>query len=267
MAYTCEYCGNVFSKKSNLDKHQHSAQYCLDLRGNKKDGEFSCNCGKTYKHRASLNRHIKQCRADNSPYEGILLAMTEIQNKHIDSIAELQCKHIDLVLDKIKDIVSASGGRNVNMVLNNLTPITDEQLTECATHLSLDFIKDGAKGYADFANYYPLKGNIVCTDKSRNRIRYKDIHGDLTDDSRDLSIRFFNAIQVQNEQLINAAYQDIHDEIKLIISENKSGVVDIAPLFARATNLQEMLIKCKSAANGTDDEFIKDFVKHLTDKL
>lgn len=259
MVYTCQYCNNVFSRRPNLVKHQHSAKYCLKLQGIElKNCEYTCSkCGNVYMHIDSYNRHKKQC---STGYDQILLAVAELQSKHIDSMTEL-------LLDKIKDIVAVnSTGNTRNMVLNNLSPITDEQLLECVNQLSLDFIEEGAKGYADFANFYPLKGNIICTDKSRKRIRYKDKHGDLTDDSRDLGIRFFSAIKIQNEQLINAAYQDIHSEIKRVIADNKEDV-DISELLIRASNLQEMLIKCRSAANGQDDDFIREFVRHLTDKL
>ena len=279
MGYKCQYCGKVLTSKPNLYKHQRNTKYCLELQGKKSQPDaFICdNCGNGYKHYPSLARHKKQCqtvqpREDQfNRYEKLLLTISEMQNKQMDTMKEIQLKQIDTILGKMMDVLSSSNVVNSNntrnIMLNNLSPITDEQLSEKIEHLTLNFIRKGAKGYADFAGHYPLKNNIVCTDKARKKIRYKDANGELTDDSKELTKRFFSAIQPKNEELINTEYQDLHEQIKSIVSENKAGELDITSLLTRATELQELLIKSREAARGKNDEFARDFIKHLTKNL
>ena len=58
--YTCESCDYTCSNKTNFDKHLSTRKHnntdkCLQ----KKD--YSCHCGKIYKHRQSLSTHKKTC--------------------------------------------------------------------------------------------------------------------------------------------------------------------------------------------------------------
>ena len=156
---------------------------------------------------------------------------------------------------------------NNNVTLQNLPAITDEVLQDGLDNLSLDLIQKGAKGFADFANSYPFKGNIICTDKSRKKIKYRNAAGEITDDSRALAQRFFQAISIRNKEILDQAYRDIHEEIKGVVAENRVHEVDITGLLTKATDMQNILIKTQRAAKGEDDDFVREFLGHLTKLL
>ena len=156
---------------------------------------------------------------------------------------------------------------NTNNVLNNLQPITDEDLQEHLANLTLDFIQEGAKGYADFAGNYPFKDKVLCTDRARKRLRYRDADGELTDDGRALAQRFFQAISERNTEILNRAYSDLHHELEDIVAEGRAGYADVTGILTKATALQEILIKSQKAARGEDEEFAQEFLSHLSKKL
>ena len=58
--YYCEQCDYKCFRKNDYEKHlltqKHIAEKCL-----KKNVIFECECGKTYKHKQSLNRHREKC--------------------------------------------------------------------------------------------------------------------------------------------------------------------------------------------------------------
>ena len=256
--HICEYCEAEFTTKSSLSRHQAKATYCLGLRGISKD-TYECDCGKSYSLHHNLLRHKKSCnyqslKADTP--DNIIL-------QFVDMVKELQKQNGDLQKQVAEISSRPTKVVNNNTVLNSLQPITDKDLQENLDNLKLDFILEGAKGYANFAKWYPLRDNVVCTDKARKKLKYKNEHGELTDDSRLLAKRFFQAISERNKDILNGAYKDIHEEIKEIVAENRAGDSDITDLLTRATNLQNILISSQRAATGEDEEFTQEFLNHL----
>ena len=63
--YYCEQCDYKCFRKNDYEKHlltqKHIAEKCL-----KKNVIFECECGKTYKHKQSLNRHREKCNNINN---------------------------------------------------------------------------------------------------------------------------------------------------------------------------------------------------------
>jgi len=248
----CIYCNNVFTNNKTLSRHQKEAKYCLKLQG-KTHNVYICTCGKEYTLLSSLNRHRDSC--------------PEYQNKHTDQNIALQdiIKQYENIIHTLcskKDIHN-----NRSVVLNNLQPITDDDIKDTLDYLTLDIIQLGPKGYADYANSYPFKDKLICTDRSRKKIRYKTSNGDISDDSRKLAKNFFQAISEKNTTLLNNACSDIHEEIKLIIAENRVYDSDITSLLSKASMIQDMLIRTGKAANGLDDEFTQEFITHVIKKL
>ena len=257
MVHICSYCKNKFTTTSTLLTHQKRAKYCLKLQGAESEN-FECVCGKKYTVRKSLSRHQDKCTVFSSsltqetPSDGELAL--KIMDKYENMFKELQKQIVEL---------SSRPTKVVNNVLNDLRPITDEDLQENLDGLKLDFILDGAKGYANFANFYPLRNNIVCTDKARKKIKYKDENGEITDDSRLLARRFFIAIADRNKDIVDAAYKDTQEEVQTIVAENRAGTSDITGLLTKATKLQTILMKTQNAAEGKDEDFTREFINHL----
>ena len=155
------------------------------------------------------------------------------------------------------------------MTTMNLAPITDEEIQEHLEHLTLNFINDGAKGYASFANYYPFKDRVLCTDKARKKLRYRDNEGEVVEDGGGVKLaqRFFQAIAPRNEEIINAEYRALHKEVQQIANDGTAYQSDLTSLLTKASRLQDLLIKCRDAARGEENDLTKEFVNHLSKML
>ena len=62
--YYCEKCDYRCINKKDYEKHlltqKHNAQQCSIMLA-KNPIIYECNCGKSYKHKQSYNRHRKKC--------------------------------------------------------------------------------------------------------------------------------------------------------------------------------------------------------------
>ncbi len=269
--YTCEYCKSSFTTKYVLARHQRRASYCLQGRNLERD-DYICSCGKHYSRNDVLQRHQKRCNVAKSSTQNSL------QNDDKPNSEELLLKVIDKYGDMVKDLQkqiseitsrpsNQTNNNSRNVVLGNLQPITDEDLQEHLDHLTLNFIQNGAKGYASFAGEYPLKDKVLCTDRSRKKLQYKDAEGEITDDGRVLAQRFFQAISERNTEILNQAYSDLHHEMQGIVAGGRAGDADVTGILTKATTLQDILIKSQNAARGEDDEFAQEFLSHLSKML
>ena len=255
----CEYCGNNFTTGKILLNHQQHAKYCLEIQG-KSAKKYQCECGNEYVLKTSLIRHQSNCSLHPVSTK---LCKQEAQNEALQRMVN----NYESLLKELQKQISTRPTNNRNVVMNNMSAITDEQLQEHLEHLTLNFIAEGAKGYADFAKCYPLKDNVICTDKARKKIKYKNEEGEVSDDSRMLAKRFFQAISRRNKDILDTAYRDLHEEIKGIVAENRAGEIDITGLLTKAAELQSILIKSQRAATGEDEEFTQEFLGHLTKML
>ena len=72
--FFCEKCNYGCNKNSDFNKHlataKHNVQKCSKMFVKSRD--YSCNCGKEYKYKQSLNRHKKICT-----YEETTLSILE----------------------------------------------------------------------------------------------------------------------------------------------------------------------------------------------
>jgi hypothetical protein len=257
MSYQCEYCNTSFTKAYSMYKHQRTAKYCLTLQDKYSEGENICNCGKEFTRKDAMLRHQKKCTVPKI-----------IQNRHLeDQIGDLM-KIITKLVERPTNVNNNSNNTRNNVVMN-LPPITDEEIADHLEHLTIDFINDGAKGYANFAGSYPFKDRLLCTDKARKKLRYKDGDGELIDDASGLKLtqRFFQAIAPRNEELINAEYRALHIEVQKISREGTAHTSNLTDLLTKATHLQELLVKCQQAAKGEENELTKEFVNHLSKML
>lgn len=253
MTVVCEYCHGEFSRVSVLYKHQRSAKYCLEIQGKfiTDTQELTCKyCNKDFTRKDVVKRHEKTC--------------TENKDKHLlEMIIDLQ-KTIVAMADR--PAIPTNTDRSMTM---NLAPITDQELQQHLQHLTIDFIQAGAKGYADWANIYPFKDRIVCTDKARKKLRYKDNEGIVVTDGGGvkLSQRFFQAIAERNEEIINFEYDLLRKEVEAIAQGRVDCPRDLAGLLTRASNLQDLLIKSRDAARGEENELTREFINYLSRML
>ena len=266
--YLCDYCQKNFTTKSSLNRHQSRATYCRQARG-LEPKEFICICNKRFTRNDNLRTHQTICSIFNKGLQ------TPVQKDDKHGSEELLLKVIEKYGEMVKDLqkqiaelsskpATQTNNNTRNVLLGNLQPITDQDLQQHLDHLTLDFIQDGAKGYASFAGHYPLKDKVLCTDRSRKKLQYKDADGELTDNGRALAQRFFQAISERNTEILNRAYSDLHNELQDIVAEGRAGDADVTSILTQATKLQDILIKSQRVARGEDDAFAEEFLSHLT---
>ena len=114
--FYCEKCDFTTSKKSDFDRHLLTRKHKMITNDNKKtqkNAEFSCTCGKIYKHHSGLSRHKLKCNFENKNDEEekqknekieknddndklmqMLKESTETNNKLAEKIKELEKHHI-----------------------------------------------------------------------------------------------------------------------------------------------------------------------------
>ena len=228
MAYRCTFCDSILSSQANLLKHQKRAKFCLEIQGKKATKIFTCACGKNYTHIDSFNRHKKDCQQSSTPniYKDILNKLEQVLQKSIDK--------------PTTNVVN-------NVALQNLEPLTDEDIREHLNQLSLDFIQEGGKGFADFANSYPFKNRIICTDKARKKLKYKNEAGEIINDSHGVKLaqRFFQTIASRNEEIINNEYRSLQEQVQQIAEDERGSTSDLTGILSRASKLQDILLLCK----------------------
>jgi hypothetical protein len=262
MVYECEYCNNSFSRNAILRKHQVTAKYCLIKQGKleqeRTERIFTCKyCKKEFRRKDVAKRHEHNCQCSPQTQDKQLLEMIVQLQQTIVNMAERP------------GTTNVNNNNNRNMTTMNLAPITDEEIQEHLEHLTLNFINDGAKGYASFANYYPFKDRVLCTDKARKKLRYRDNEGEVIEDGGGVKLaqRFFQAIAPRNEEIINAEYRALHKEVQQIANDGTAYQSDLTSLLTKASRLQDLLIKCRDAARGEENDLTKEFVNHLSKML
>ena len=250
MSFQCEFCTSTFKRRADLNKHRRSAKYCLKLREPQQKNVYICaECDKTFTRKDNLKRHQVSCNQG--------------QGQGPDQCIE------GLRQEIINLMVLQNGGARRNSMTNNLEPITNESIQEYLDRLNLNFIVKGAKGFAIYANVYPFNGRIVCTDRSRKKLQYKDENGEVVNDSGGVKLaqRFFQVTAARNEELINAEYTSIQQEVETIAKEERGYTANLTGLLTRATQLQDTLRLCKQAALGDENELTEGFIRHLTKLL
>ena len=91
--------------------------------------------------------------------------------------------------------------------------MSDDFIKENSTNLTIDHIKKGPEGYADFIVNNPLKNRIICTDLSRRKIKYKNEDGNVVSDPNflNLSKKIFPNMNEINIKLINEYSKQLED--------------------------------------------------------
>lgn len=94
--YECEKCNFLTSNKKDFNRHLHTNKHTKELEDNNDNktpkitqSDFSCKCGKTYKHISNLSRHKRTCSFIHKNTEGETDSLGEVENKQEDNNNEL----------------------------------------------------------------------------------------------------------------------------------------------------------------------------------
>lgn len=230
----CRFCRNMFINKYKLERHQRTAQFCLELQ--KADvKERTCErCDKVYSSERELKVH--KC---------------SVVQQDIDLIIKLQ-RRIDLLEEKVEKLSAK------NDIHQALIPLTEDFIRNTTSNLSLEeHIKLGARGYADFACEYVFVNTLICSDVSRRHFKYKTIDGEIADDYHLLKVvpLFFSAIEKTNTEIINTYKTEKLSEI------DSSDLEEYE--HEQFSNILSHKTEIKDAIKGLRTKFVDRFVKSV----
>jgi hypothetical protein len=267
----CDHCKNKFKTQSSLNYHKNNAKYCLQKR-NQVNIDLVCkDCKKTFSSKHWFNQHKNKCRVNieqiKNSYDKIVQENNQL--KTINNMLESQIteqtdryeKQIKELQDKLENIAvkavsrpthATSNKTQINNYIQQLQPVTEEKLKESVSNLTIDHIKKGPEGYAQYALDYPLKDKMVCVDYSRRKIKFKDKDGNVITDPEmtGLASKFFNSIKDKNKELICLYATELKDKLGDDIMDTMVKIFDYKMAVDRGSE-------------GEKTEFHHDFVKQM----
>jgi hypothetical protein len=280
----CEYCNHVLSTKCGLKLHQLNAKYCLRIRGIETPTiskpkilkPFVCDdCKKVYTSKQNLLIHGRRCpirntkNAKNTQNTLTTLKNTnkelgdeniKLKSLNIQYTQELDRLHkeIHILQDKLENtaiegVKKHTTVNTINNIIQNLDPITPELLEEQSRHLTIEHVRKGPAGYAEYALEYPFKDRIVCVDYARRKAKYKDENGKIITDPKlaRLTKLLFKSIAEKNKELaINYSGTISKD---LSIADQSQMIVDVLAAISDVGG----------SAEGEDSEFHLKFAEKI----
>jgi hypothetical protein len=284
--FKCDICNKEFTTKSILKTHQLKAKYCKKLKTD------LCKYCNKYINMEIYDIHKFECIENILNKQNFLIKELEtklleynIENKEYKSQInkleqenkELHCQ-IKEYQEQLKDITmklidKPSNITNYNNnsknttntkidIFNNLSPLTDDDFKNYTNKLTLEHIKKGAEGYADYALNYTLKDKLMCLDYSRKKICYKNEQGDKVEEYRLNTIlpKIFKEIEPVNKEMILALMNNVNDEFldyEKTITEFNEGDETDREYSKKIEENQEQIMKysdilgdCYKISNG-----------------
>ena len=291
----CEFCNKDFKTTSSLNNHQRTAKYCLKIRDVKisESSTFTCSyCGLVSTRKRDLTRHLKTCK--EALYGKLIEKDGQLAEKDKQHRLELAKKDEQLMekdkqlLDSEKIIIELKTSLRIHKEMNerdhrnivnlaerpttattntttnnfNCPPLTQEHFDENAQFLSLDHIKKGIQGYAQYALDYPLKGRVKCTDYSRRKVKYKNEDGEVIVDPemKQVRTRLFNALRSRNQELTTEYIEELRQKAE----SGEWDRMDVQDLILEAINLNSEVLQI---GHGNNSESISEFVKWVCSGL
>ena len=258
----CQHCGNTFSTKYCLENHIKTARYCLEKRGKKiKAEEYVCSkCPKTFTSKRWLLSHQDKCGESveslkikidvlQEQNDTLKLQLEEQKKQYERKISVLQDKIENIAIKAVQKSTTTFKNTQINNYIQRMQPITQELLTDHTPHLTIEHIRKGAFGYAEYALEGPLKDRIACVDYSRRKIKFKDTEGNIITDPEmaKLAPMFFDSIKDKSSQLVYS----------LNTADMDSAMFEgVAKLFNTNSDV-------RNGATGVKSEFYHDFIKYV----
>lgn len=103
---------------------------------------------------------------------------------------------------------------NNNTQIEKLEILTKSSISSCLDQLMMDHINNGPKGYAKFALDFAFDNRIICTDLSKEMIKYKDENEILQTDEGGVKISkiFFKVVVPKSVELLMSEERKYQDE-------------------------------------------------------
>jgi hypothetical protein len=268
----CKYCKNMFLCKTTLITHQKTAKYCLSKRG--KTTVYVCiSCNKILSSEHRLQTHynscmkyqkteirtelIKELNKDNDILRIQLEQLEERLTQKDEHIKELESKLENIALKAVSRPINTTNNQvNINNYMQKMDCVTDKYLIDQIPKLTIEHIKKGPQGYAEYALKYPLNNRILCVDYARRKVKYKDKDGNVITDPEmnNISSKLFQGIKDKNASLIMGYLNSLDDDLD---TEEKLKIMGV---------LSDYMIMVNNGARGDKNELYHEFVKNVCSK-
>jgi hypothetical protein len=257
MSYVCDFCKKKFNSKSNLNYHKINTKYCLEIQGSKLL-HIECDyCKKIIGTKKILKNHLLSCKEYNihintEKHEEKISFLEDELKKKENIIKELQNKLENIAVKAVSRPLT-SNKTQINNFIQQLQPLTEEKLKESVDNLTIDHIKKGPEGYAQYALEYPLKDKMICVDYSRRKVKFKDKDGNVITDPEmsGLATNFFNSIKDKNKELICLYANELKEKL---------GDDDIMDTMVKIFDYKMSVDK---GSEGEKTDFHHDFVRQM----
>jgi hypothetical protein len=259
---SCEFCNAELASSASLKHHQSKTKYCLEKQ-KKPLNLFECkDCDKNFTTKRKLISHQEICL----PYNLSSLEKqhnNELYKKDFEiselrkQIKELQDKMEHIAIKAVsRPVYTTSNKTQINNFIQQLQPVIDEKLKDSVINLTIDHIKKGPEGYAQYALEYPLKDKMICVDYSRRKVKFKDKDGTVITDPEmtGLASKFFNSIKDKNKELICLYANELREKL---------GCDDIMDTMVNIFDYKTAVDRC---SDGEKTEFHHDFVRQICSK-
>jgi hypothetical protein len=239
--FECTFCCNSYTQKINLQRHQ---VVCNELKIH----------NITLEHKNEINELQLQCHSQKECYENQIKDQKECYENQIKT---LQDKLENIALKAVSRPINTTNNQvNINNYLQKLDRITDQHFLDEVPKLTIEHIKKGPGGYAEYALKHPLNNRLLCVDYSRRKVKYKDKDGNVITDPEmnNISSKLFQAIKVKNKSLIVEYLNALSDEMD---TEERLGIMG---------DMSDYMIMVNNGANGTKNDLYHEFIKNVCSK-
>ena len=258
---SCLGCGKQFTRRDALTNHESICRAIAYMKEIKIS--YTNDIAEKDKKISALEETQRQLSQKDEETQRQLSQKNEEMQRQLkqkdEEIHKLEYrieKYESQIFDIAKQPRQTTQTTHDSSVHINLPPLTREHLEDSAQFLSLDHIKKGFHGYAEYALEYPLKGLVTCTDYSRRKVKYNNDEGQsiIDPDMKKLCINLFKAIRSRNHDLTT----EYMNEMKEMADTGKWDRTDLQDLVLEAITRNGEVI---AIANGNRPDVITEFVK------
>jgi len=256
----------MLSTKSSLVTHIKRAKYCIEKRSQTRLKSFVCiSCNKVYTSKQNLNIHLENCVSYQLEIEQKRIGDIVSSKNELVSQLQSQLKEKDQIIrelqDKLENVALKAVSRStittnntINAIIQRLDPVTTESIEASVPQLTIEHIKRGPEGYAEYALKHPFKNRVVCVDYSRRKIKYKDENGNIISDPEmtKLATRLFQSINNRNRTLIAEYGRQLANQVE----DGEKLMDDLAEIGY----YQEMVNR---GADGEKTDLYHEFIKNF----
>ena len=188
-------------------------------------------------------------------------------------VSSLQNK-LASIAEKAATKPTTVNNQRINNVVQNLLPLTQEHIESQVPKLTIEHIKRGAPGYAEFALEFAFKDRIKCTDYSRRKVKYKNQDGEIIDDPdmKKVSKQFFQAINDHNTTLTNQYGQELYEKLTNILqnagdelTQEETDKLQLTQqkILEEISKVNSSRIDVADVSKGRQSEILPDFVREV----